>query len=200
MNEILVIVLFATPIATISYRFHVWIGSTHPFSRFSQLGNELFTRINHVGIRVNGKTFSEARAFYEKLGFEWIVDLVGPEPVAIMEHAKSGVTINLILNGNAPEGSPHNILRDDKTGHKYAGHTHIALEVKDLDAVQASLEAEGIKIEERMTLPGNGAALFIRDPDRTTIEFHQPGSKWWEDPAEKEKLEAAAAAAKQTQG
>jgi hypothetical protein len=50
-----------------------------------------------------------------------------------------------------------------------------------------------------MTIPGNGASLFIRDPDRTTIEFHQPGSKWWEDPAEKEKMEAAAAA-KQTQG
>lgn len=155
-----------------------------------------FTRINHVGIRVSGKDYSKARSFYEKLGFEWIVGPVGPEPVAIMEHEKSGITINLILNGNAKEGEPHNVLMDDKAGNKYAGHTHIALEVQDLDAVQASLEAEGIKIEERMPLPGNGASLFIRDPDRTTIEFHQPGAKWWEDSAIKEKMEAAAAAKK----
>jgi lactoylglutathione lyase len=43
------------------------------------------TRINHVGLRVS--SLEVARAFYSKLGFEFIVGPIGPEPVAIMEHA-----------------------------------------------------------------------------------------------------------------
>ena len=53
------------------------------------------TRINHVGLRVNDLKIT--RAFYEKLGFLFLVGPVGPEPVAIMEHP-SGVNINFILN------------------------------------------------------------------------------------------------------
>ena len=56
------------------------------------------TRINHIGIRV--AKLDASRAFYEKLGFEFIIGPVGPEPVAIMEHP-SGVNINFILNANA---------------------------------------------------------------------------------------------------
>jgi hypothetical protein len=36
--------------------------------------------------------------------------------------------------------------------------------------------------------------MFICDPDVTTIEFHQPGNKWWEDVALKQKMGAVAAA------
>ena len=49
-----------------------------------------------------------SRAFYEKLGFEFIIGPVGPEPVAIMEHP-SGVNINFILNASE-DASPVNIL------------------------------------------------------------------------------------------
>ena len=56
------------------------------------------TRINHIGMRVT--ELDAARAFYEKLGFEFIIGPIGPEPVAIMEHP-SGVNINFILNANA---------------------------------------------------------------------------------------------------
>lgn len=56
------------------------------------------TRINHVGIRVSN--LQVTRDFYEKLGFEFIMGPVGPEPVAIMEHP-SGVNINFILNANS---------------------------------------------------------------------------------------------------
>jgi hypothetical protein len=52
------------------------------------------------------------------------------------------------LNGNDGE-VPHNVLiMDDKTGQKYAGHMYFAIEVQDLDTVQASLKAEDNKIEE----------------------------------------------------
>ena len=65
------------------------------------------TRINHVGLRVCDLDIS--RPFYEKLGFEFIIGPVGPEPVAIMEHP-SGVNINFILNST--DTKTLNVLMD----------------------------------------------------------------------------------------
>ncbi len=76
------------------------------------------TRINHIGLRVSDLTTT--RIFYEKLGFEFIMGPVGPEPVAIMEHP-SGVNINFILN--APKGEKLNVLMD--VPDKYTGYTHV---------------------------------------------------------------------------
>ena len=81
--------------------------------------------INHIGIRVTN--LEQARAFYEQLGFIFIVGPIGPEPVAIMEHP-SGVNINFILN--ADSGIPDNILMDIPERHP--GYTHIALDVTDI--------------------------------------------------------------------
>lgn len=126
-------------------------------------------RINHVGIRV--KSLEVARAFYEKLGFEFIIGPVGPEPVAIMEHP-SGININFILNGSAE--STENILMDVAV--KYTGYTHMALEVTDITAVVSNLQSLEIEITEGPFQIDNGAMLlFIRDPDGNVIEFHKPG-------------------------
>ena len=125
------------------------------------------TGINHVGIRV--KNLEKARHFYEQLGFEFLVGPVGPEPVAIMEHA-SGVNINFILN--ADSGIKENILMD--IPEKHTGYTHIALDVTDIEAIENEINKLGIKITEGpITLPDGGAMLFIRDPDNNVIEFHQ---------------------------
>ena len=158
-----------------------------------------FTCIDHVGIRVNGSNYQKSRHFYESLGFEWIVGPIGPEPVAILKHKASGITLNLIINANAgiekddvadgddtkssnndddddekKNNKPYNVLMDDKQ-HKYPGITHIALRVPDIDLVEKELVDAGIVIQDRMKFPGGGRAIFIRDPDRTTIEFNQPG-------------------------
>ena len=129
------------------------------------------TRINHVGLRV--KDLKITRAFYEKLGFEFLVGPVGPEPVAIMEHA-CGVNINFILNSS--DTKPHNILMDITD--KHTGYTHIALEVNDLDAAQNELEDLNCTITEGpITTPEGASFIFIRDPDLNVIEFHKPASK-----------------------
>jgi len=126
------------------------------------------TRINHIGLRVSDLTTT--RIFYEKLGFEFIMGPVGPEPVAIMEHP-SGVNINFILN--APKGEKLNVLMD--VPDKYTGYTHVALEVTDLLAAQQYLESINYKITEGpVVLPDGGAFIFIRDPDDNVIEFHKP--------------------------
>jgi len=123
--------------------------------------------INHVGIRVT--SLEQARAFYEQLGFVFIVGPIGPEPVAVMEHP-SGVNINFILN--ADSGIPDNVLMDIPERHP--GYTHIALDVTDIESVEENLKRLGIKITEGpITLPDGGVMLFIRDQDSNVIEFHQ---------------------------
>lgn len=126
------------------------------------------TGINHVGIRVT--SLEKARAFYEQLGFIFLVGPVGPEPVAIMEHP-CGVNINLILNANS--GVADNILMDIPD--KHPGYTHMALEVDDINAVEACLKSLDITITEGpIRMAGGGAMMFIRDQDRNVIEFHMP--------------------------
>ncbi|WDD99939.1 VOC family protein [Thalassomonas actiniarum] len=125
-------------------------------------------RINHVGLRVTD--LEVTRSFYEKLGFKFIVGPVGPEPVAIMEHP-CGVNINFILNSD--DDKPLNQLMDITP--KHTGYTHIALEVEDLIKVQSALTDLGCVITEGpITVPSGASFIFIRDPDKNVIEFHQP--------------------------
>lgn len=128
------------------------------------------TRINHVGIRV--RDLAAARAFYEKLGFEFIAGPIGPEPVAIVEHP-SGVNINFILNASS-DASPENLLMD--VPEKHTGYTHIALEIDDVEAVQRQLKEQEIQITEEVSLPDGAIFFFVRDPDGNVIELHKPGT------------------------
>ena len=130
--------------------------------------NQLITGIAHVGIRVH--TLDRARAFYELLGFNFVIGPIGPEPVAIMTHP-SGVEINFILN--AAGTSTQNVLMDLKE--KHPGYTHIALSVKNVLEVQSVLISAGVTITEGpITFPNGSTAIFVRDPDRNVIEFNQP--------------------------
>jgi len=126
------------------------------------------TRINHIGIRVSD--LDASREFYEKIGFEFVLGPVGPEPVAIMEHP-SGVNINFILNAN--QEKVENVLMDIPL--KHTGYTHMALEVTNLESVKSQLDSKNIPITGGpITLPDGGALIFIRDPDSNVIEFHKP--------------------------
>jgi len=128
------------------------------------------TRINHAGLRV--RDLDLARAFYEKLGFEFLGGPMGPEPVAIVEHP-SGVNINFILNASS-DASPSNLLMDEPT--KHTGFTHIALEINDVEAVKRQLDSHDIAITEFVEYEG-ATFFFVRDPDGNVIEFHKPASQ-----------------------
>jgi len=133
------------------------------------MANEsLISGVAHLGIRV--RDLARSRAFYEQLGFEFVVGPVGPEPVAIMKHP-GGVEVNFILNVSTKDDD--NILMD--VPEKHAGYTHAALRVPDLDAVVAVLNGAGIPITGGPNqYPGGAQGLFIRDPDRNVIEFYCP--------------------------
>lgn len=124
--------------------------------------------INHVGLRI--RDLARSRAFYEKLGFEFIIGPIGPEPVAVMEHL-SGVNINFILN-TSNDASGDNILMDVPA--KHTGYTHMALEISDRESVKQQLTKAGVSITETVELPDGAVFFFIRDPDGNVIEFHQP--------------------------
>ena len=126
------------------------------------------TGINHVGLRVG--SLEKARAFYEKLGFEFIIGPIGPEPVAVMLHP-AGININFILNATR-DASTENILMD--LPEKHTGFTHIALEIDDLDAVRKQLAAHEMPITETVELPDGTIFIFVRDPDGNVIELHKP--------------------------
>ena len=132
---------------------------------------EQITGINHVGLRV--RDLAITHAFYEKLGFEFIVGPIGPEPVAVMLHP-SGVNINFILNASG-DAADRNILMD--VPEKHTGFTHIALEITDRDAVKRHLADIDLPITETVELPDGAVFFFVRDPDGNVIEFHQPAPK-----------------------
>ena len=122
---------------------------------------------DHVGIRVTDRDVS--RAFYQKLGFVE-TDYLADEQANEMETA-SGVRINLIMNGTKRPNNA-NILLDEPI--KYAGITHPAFIVDDIEKLQAWLQANQIAITEgpRQIVPRR-MTLFIRDPDGNVLEFNQ---------------------------
>ncbi len=116
--------------------------------------------LSHIGLRVHDA--GRSRAFYEQLGFTWDWGPFGPDNVGAMSHP-SGLELNFIVN--APYAARPNILMD--VPEKYPGITHIALQIADVTATRAALEAAGIAISGTR----GTAALFVRDPDGNVIEL-----------------------------
>ncbi len=128
----------------------------------------LVTGIAHLGIRVHD--MQRAARFYALLGFELVAGPIGPEPVAILTHPE-GMEINLILNASVATDT--NVLMDIPT--KHAGYTHAAFRVRDLDAVIELLAEHELPLSGGpVTYPNGSRAVFVRDPDRNTVELVQP--------------------------
>ncbi len=128
----------------------------------------LVTGIAHLGIRVHD--MNRAARFYALLGFELVAGPIGPEPVAVLKHP-DGIEINLILN--AAEATDSNILMDIPK--KHAGYTHAAFSVRDVDAATAMFAEHNIPLSGGpVTYPNGGRSIFVRDPDRNTVELLQP--------------------------
>jgi lactoylglutathione lyase len=123
-------------------------------------------RVDHIGIRV--RDLERALGFYRVLGFELAQRAKGDD-VAIVRNA-NGVELNLIFNANA--GDPDaNILMD--VPDKFPGYTHMALRVSSIPATIAVLKAHNIRITQGPVSFGEAGhvSVFVRDPDRNTIEL-----------------------------
>ncbi len=124
--------------------------------------------IDHVGIRV--ADFNRSVSFYRNFGFE-VTRKDLQEHVLVLRH-QHGTLLNL-LDFVDRDVKEHNVLMDEKV--KYAGYTHIALQVADIQRVISFLTELDITITEGPVTFGDGkTSVFIRDPDRNVIEFTQP--------------------------
>lgn len=122
---------------------------------------------DHVGIRVSD--LAASRAFYEKLGFEFVRDLgFGSGQSAVLRHP-CGLYVD--LSGPAEDGEV-NILMD--VSEQHSGITHIALYVNSIE--------QTIETLRELEIPLGGGpieypredgriAMLIHDPDRTVIEL-----------------------------
>ena len=124
------------------------------------------SNIDHIGIRITEK--NAALDFYKILGFQ-LEQEVDFDAVIIMKN-NSGVEINLINNGkDISDGK--NILMD--VPEKHPGFTHVAFSVESILHVMEVLEKNNIAISQGPVTFGRdgNVSIFIRDPDRNTIEL-----------------------------
>ena len=123
-------------------------------------------QFDHVGIRITDR--DRAIKYYETLGFKIEVE-VDFDSVIVMKNA-NGVEINLIVNG-IDYNQGKNILMD--VHEKYTGFTHVALRVGSMIETLDVLEKNNIAISQGPVTFGRDGhvSVFLRDPDRNTLEL-----------------------------
>ncbi len=125
-------------------------------------------RLDHVGIRISDRESSIA--FYERLGFEVVIDggYDAGHPI-VMRHP-SGLVFNLL--GPATKRQGENVLMDEVD--KYPGITHVALKINAIEDAERLFADGGIAVTGRREFRGV-MAVFVRDPDRNVLEIIGPG-------------------------
>lgn len=125
-------------------------------------------RLDHVGIRISDRESSIA--FYERLGFEVVIDggYDAGHPI-VMRHP-SGLVFNLLGPANKRQGE--NVLMDEVD--KYPGITHVALKINAIEDAERLFADGGIAVTGRREFRGV-MAVFVRDPDRNVLEIIGPG-------------------------
>jgi len=123
-------------------------------------------QFDHIGIRITDRLRSVK--FYEALGFK-ITFEADFDAVVVMKNDNE-VEINLVING-VDLNNGKNILMD--IPEKHPGLTHVAFRVNSVIDTLATLEANNIVISQGPVTFGRDGhvSVFVRDPDRNTIEL-----------------------------
>ncbi len=123
-------------------------------------------RVDHIGIRV--ADLDRAVTFYRLFGFETLREAENDD-VVVMKNSVD-VEINIIFNANNSNDNK-NILMD--VPDKYPGFTHVAFRVDSIANTVATLNENGIEITQGPVAFGadGHVSVFLRDPDRNTIEL-----------------------------
>mgnify|MGYP006434245245 CR=1 FL=1 len=121
---------------------------------------------DHSGIRITDR--DRALKFYAALGFKVHME-VDFDAVIVIKN-DNAVEINLVVNGQDIDDG-QNILMD--MPEKHTGITHLAFRVESIIETLKTLEENDIAISQGpVTFGGDGhVSVFVRDPDRNTLEF-----------------------------
>lgn len=127
--------------------------------------------LSHIAIRCTD--LDRSVAFYQRVfGYDVFIDNRG-QP--------NGYTVIGLLGGVAME-----LVKTDASDAEIAaakaarptlGHSCVALSVDDIDAVHATLKADGLVDTPGPETFGAVRVVFIRDPDGALLEFIQLGGK-----------------------
>ena len=123
-------------------------------------------QFDHIGIRITDR--SRSVKFYEALGFK-ITFEPDFDAVIVMKN-DSEVEINLVVNG-VDLNKGKNILMDIPD--KHPGLTHVAFRVDSIIGTMSSLQENNIAISQGPVTFGRDGhvSIFVRDPDRNTLEL-----------------------------
>ena len=123
-------------------------------------------QFDHIGIRITER--SRSIKFYEALGFK--VTFEPDFDAVIVMKNDSEVEINLVVNG-VDLNKGKNILMDIPD--KHPGLTHVAFRVESIIDTMSSLQENNIAISQGPVTFGRDGhvSIFVRDPDRNTLEL-----------------------------
>jgi catechol 2,3-dioxygenase-like lactoylglutathione lyase family enzyme len=130
-------------------------------------------RYHHLAVVCSDLNVS--RKFYEKVGFE-----KKPETTAITSSSScilvnaGGFELHLLKTSRRVEDDK-NILMDHPD-EKFPGHTHMSFGVGSVPGVVAYFEKEQIPLSGTRSIPSIASgpvSIFVRDPDRTVVEFER---------------------------
>jgi len=131
----------------------------------SQVASQLnLTRVGRVCVTVSDT--DRSIEFYEKLGFEKVVDVPMGPAMRWVEVAIPGHETTIAL-APPPEGRPAG-----------GSQTGICLDTSDVDADHAALKAAGIDVDEEVTRYGGPVPpmFWLRDPDGNSLIVVEPQS------------------------
>lgn len=136
--------------------------------------NNDFGKIHHIGVVV--QSIEASAAWYvEKLGFEHLYSYGWPG-VQVAFIGRGDLKIELFQND---EAAPMDERRQvAQTNLRIGGINHFAVQVDDLDAAVAALEAKGVEIVSPPRDVPNGGGdrfAFVHDNERMLVELFQPG-------------------------
>lgn len=132
-----------------------------------------FSKTHHIGIVV--QSIEASAAWYaEKLGFERLYGYGWPG-VQVLFIGRGDLKLELFQNDGA---APMDQARQTaQTNLAIGGINHFAIQVDDLDAAIATLQAKGVEIVSppgEVPNSGGDRFAFIHDNERMLVELFQP--------------------------
>mmetsp|Transcript_42876 Transcript_42876/g.85981 ORF Transcript_42876/g.85981 Transcript_42876/m.85981 type:complete len:274 (+) Transcript_42876:156-977(+) len=118
-------------------------------------------RFAHIGLAVSN--VAEAESFYAKVGYR----RVWPYRPGVLVNS-GGLELHM-MQAEKPSPAAGNVLMDMPDDAKFPGINHMSFGVRSVLATRTYLEGSGIEISGTRA----NLAVFVRDPDRTVLEFER---------------------------